>query len=108
MGDVLKKAAGFIVEYPSTVFQEALMTDLPVALLSNINEAQYYPPAYLLMKKRAHICHHADQYYDTICFLLDEIKSKPILNNEFRDSYCIMNNSEELLKNFFDKYIKKV
>ena len=108
MEDILQKSSGFIVEYPSTVFQEALLTDMPVALLSTLNSSAFYPTAYTLLKKRVHICHHPDEYYNTIYSLLEEIIAMPLQDKEFRDSYCIKNNSVELLISFFSRFQNSV
>ncbi len=109
LSKVLDDASAFILEYPSTVLQECLATDKPIALLYNKSAVKFESRAYDLLSRRVRMTSDSDEFPEIIRLLINDTKygSNMTENNEFRDRYCLMNNTEENLKMFFNGLLEK-
>lgn len=108
LADILGEADAFILEYPSTVLQECLLTDKPIAILYNDESVKFEASARELLMKRVRMNSNPAEFFQIIAALLDDIKNCPEMtkNNEFRDSYCLMQDTSKRA-DFFQGLLKK-
>jgi len=103
---VLCNADGFLLDYPSTVLQECLLTKKPIALLYNAYCSEnvcFDKNALEMLRKRIRISGQQSEFTYILRSFVDDVKSGVLsLNNEeFLQNYCIMEDSDTRLKNFF-------
>jgi len=103
---VLCNADGFLLDYPSTVLQECLLTKKPIALLYNAYNSEnvsFDENALEMLRKRIRISGQQSEFTHILRSFVDDVKSGALnLNNEeFLQNYCIMKDSDTRLKNFF-------
>lgn len=105
---VLKDADAFIIDYPSTILQECLLTVKPIAILCDIAGIDFEPKALLLLQKRVRFSSNPNEFYSVIKSLIEDIKYGSIMTKEkeFINNYCIMPNIDSALKCFFDNLLK--
>lgn len=108
LSKVLHDATGFILESPSTVLQECLVTNKPIGLLYNENAVKFAPEALKSLSQRVRISSNHEGFHEVIRLIINDIKngSKMTEDNEFRDRYCLMDNVEENLGIFFQRLQK--
>jgi len=87
---VLHRAAAFILDYPSTVLQECLQTDKPIALILNSDYVKFEPRALELLKKRAYVTFDYDEFSEVLKMIHRDLKNgNPMVKNrEFLIAYC--------------------
>lgn len=104
--ELLSEADAFILEYPSTVLQECLLTDKPVALLNATSDLKFEESeAKEQLSKRVRICTNYDQYAETVKQLILEMDnpSPPKKDTRFFENYCTMDHCQEKLELFFSR-----
>jgi len=104
LSKILNRPIAFILDYPSTTIQECLLTDKPIALLHNPDNVKFDQNALESLSLRVRVSSDHDKFYKVIESLIDDVKhgTKMTENSEFRDRYCLMNNTEDSLKIFFN------
>lgn len=104
---ILNNVSAFILEYPSTVLQECLLTNKPIALLCNKDTVKFEPSALALLKRRVRLCCKPENFYETIRFLIKDIEygTEMVNEKEFQNNYCLSDNVSENLR-FFLKDLK--
>ena len=104
LSKILNRPSAFILDYPSTTIQECLLTDKPIALLHNPDNVEFDQNALESLNLRVRVSSDHDKFYKVIESLIDDVKhgTKMTENSEFRDRYCLMNNTEDSLKIFFN------
>lgn len=108
LSKILNRPSAFILDYPSTTIQECLLTDKPIALLHIPDNVEFDQNALESLSLRVRVSSDHDKFYKVIEALIDDVKhgTKMTENSEFRDRYCLMNNTESNLKIFFDNLLK--
>lgn len=101
--DMLDQADAFILDYPSTTLLECLMTNKPIALLYNPEGVEFETGAEQLLKKRIRMSSSPGEYGSMVRAIISDIKhgSKMTKEREFVDNYCLMENTENRLREFF-------
>lgn len=104
LSSVLNAADAFVLDYPSTVLQECLLTDRPIALLYNKEFARFEDKAFESLKKRIRVSSEPEGYYDTLNYLIDDVKhgNKMTINNDFVQNYCLMDNPSHNIQEFLN------
>lgn len=107
--EVISYADAFILEFPSTVLQECLLTDKPIGLLYDSSAVKFEGNALQLLNYRVRTSSVPEQFNEVIKSLIEDIMcgSEMINENTFRDNYCLMENTAENLKIFFDRLLLK-
>lgn len=102
---VLNNASAFILDYPSTVLQECLLTDKPIALLCSQGNVQFDQNALKSLSQRVRTSSNPSEFYDVIKALTcDALAGSRIQeNNDFLNKYCLMEKSSAILETFFNK-----
>ena len=110
LSSILDEASAFVLDFPSTVLLECLLTDRPIALLYDGEDIEFAPKARELLSRRVRMSSNPEEFPETIRALTNDIKygSEMTKNNEFRDVYCLIENTANRLKNFFDGLLSKV
>lgn len=105
LSEVLGNASAFIVEYPSTVLQECLITDKPVALLYDRANVEFDPDALASLNKRVRMSSDPDEFMSVIEQLIKDVRQGTGMseNREFLEKYCLMNNAAGNLREFFNR-----
>jgi len=90
LGSILKRASAFILDYPSTVLQECLLTDKPIALLLDSEHVRFEPKALELLLRRVRIALHEADYPKVLKELMRDVESgsSMTLNKDFLETYC--------------------
>ncbi len=90
LASVLHRAAAFILDYPSTVLQECLLTDKPLALLLNGDYVKFEPRALELLKKRAHVAFDYAEFPEVLRRILRDLEEGTSMteNRDFLMAYC--------------------
>ena len=103
LSSILHNASGFVLEYPSTVLQECLLTDKPIALLFNQTSVMFDDRALELLKRRVRVTSEYDEFPNVLEALIGDVRQgNPMtMNNDFLMNYCLMVNSRENVDNFF-------
>lgn len=109
LSKILNRPSAFILDYPSTTIQECLLTDKPIALLHNPDNVEFDQNALESLSLRVRVSSDHDKFYKVIESLIDDVKhgTKMTENSEFRDRYCLMNNTEDSLKIFFNRLFNR-
>ncbi|MBF0231423.1 MAG: hypothetical protein HQK65_00095 [Desulfamplus sp.] len=102
--EVLGKASGFVLEWPSTVFQECVLTDVPIALLYNPVALKIEPTAIESIKCRARVSEKSNEFSEIIKNLIQDTKTgNPMVHNQdFLKQYVLMDNTLDKIKNFIE------
>ncbi len=80
--EVLGGAAAFILDYPSTVLQECLLTDKPIALLLDGNQVRLEAAALELLRRRVRIAFDAADFPMTLAALQADVQNgNPMTKN---------------------------
>ena len=103
LSTVLHNASAFVLEYPSTVLQECLLTDKPIALLFNKTSVMFDDRAFELLNRRVRVSSEYDEFPRVLGALIDDVRlgNSMTKNNDFLMDYCLMENSRENVDNFF-------
>ena len=104
---VLNEASAFILDFPSTVLQECLLTDKPIALLYNPDCIKFESNALKSLSERVRISSNPDEFHEVISSLIKDVKSGTRMTgeHEFLKDYCLMDNTSKNLENFFNKFL---
>jgi len=104
LSSILNDADAFVLDYPSTVLQECLLTDRPIALLYNKEFARFEDEAFESLKKRIRVSSEQEGFYDTLNYLIDDVKhgNKMTINNDFVQNYCLMDNPLQNIQEFLN------
>jgi len=102
LSNVLDEASAFILDWPSTVLQEVLLTDRPVAVLYNEGTVHFEEKALDFLRKRIRINSDKSLFQKEIEALLGDIEngSQMTSDTEFIDRYCIRPDVNERLESF--------
>jgi len=80
--EVLGGAAAFILDYPSTVLQECLLTDKPIALLLDGNQVRLEAAALELLRRRIRIAFDVADFPMTLAALQADVQNgNPMTKN---------------------------
>ncbi|MGO9013560.1 MAG: hypothetical protein ACLQF0_01145 [Dissulfurispiraceae bacterium] len=109
LSSILDEASAFVLQRTSTVLLECLLTDRPIALLYDGEDVKFAPDAHELLSRRVRMSSNPGEFPETIRALTNDIKygSSMTEHTEFRDAYCLVENTADRLKNFFDGLISK-
>jgi hypothetical protein len=104
----LRKGDAFILEWPSTVLQECLLTGQPLALLYNPLALEFDPRANGMLEKRVRIESNPLQFSDVIRLLIQDMRNgTPMVNaNQFMNNYMLMDQNYRRLEIFFSKLLE--
>jgi len=104
---VLDNASAFILDWPSTVLQECLLTDKPIALLYDSGCVKFEDNALKSLSKRVRISSNPEQFYEVINSLIGDVKygTEMTRQDEFLKNYCLMENTSGNLENFFSRLL---
>jgi hypothetical protein len=107
LSDILHTAGAFVLDYPSTVLQECLLTDRPIALLYSKEFARFEENAFESLKKRIRISSEPGRFYDTLDSLIGDVKhgNRMTMDNDFLQNYCLMNNPSQNVQRFFSSLL---
>jgi len=103
LASLLHNASAFVLEYPSTVLQECLLTDKPIALLFNKASVMFDDRALELLKRRVRVASEYGEFPVVLEALIEDVRrGNPMTkNNDFLMNYCIMEKSRENVYNLF-------
>lgn len=103
---VLDEADAFILEYPSTVLQECLLADKPIALLYDEGNVRFEPDALKALARRVRMCSDPSSFRDTVTALMNDIKTGTAMTREreFQARYCLTDNVSENIKEFYEEF----
>lgn len=106
---ILHNASAFVLEYPSTVLQECLLTDKPIALLLNGTNVRFDGCALELLERRVRVASEYDEFPSVLEALIEDVRQgNPMTKNkDFLMNYCLMENSRENVDNFFRSIINQ-
>lgn len=105
--DVLDDASAFVIDYPSTVLQECLLTGKPVALLYNKGAVEFEPQASVALGRRVRMSAEPDEFADVIGRLIEDAKHGTAMTDEkdFLEQYCFMEDAGGNFRRFFNRAI---
>lgn len=109
LSSVLAEASAFILDYPSTVLQECLLTDKPIALFFNKTAVRFDDHAFDLLKRRVRVAFEYDEIHGILEELLEDVeKGNPMTKNkDFLMKYCLMENARENVHLFLSNFLHK-
>jgi hypothetical protein len=104
---ILDNASAFILDTPGTGLLECLMTDKPIAVLYRNELIRFEEDALNMLSKRIKISDNYDEYSKIISELIIDSKSnvKYDVINDFTSNYCVKENNEKLLTDYFNSII---
>jgi hypothetical protein len=103
LSSILHNASAFVLEYPSTVLQECLLTNKPIALLFNKTSVIFDNYAFELLKRRVRVVSEYEEFTRVLESLIEDVRlGNPMTENkDFLMNYCLMENSKGNIDNFF-------
>ena len=106
---ILAEASAFVLDYPSTVLQECLLTDKPIALLFNKTGVRFDDHALDLLKRRVRVASEYDEIHGVLEALIEDADNgHPMTKNkDFLMNYCLIEKSMENVDNFFRSFLYK-
>ncbi len=104
LSDIFGKADGFIIDYPSTVLQECLVANRPMALFYQPVDCRIQDGALDLLKKRIYVSSDVSEYAQILDNLANDYRQGSLMveNVEFLEQYCVQSDSLFKVKTFFD------
>lgn len=104
---VLGQADAFLLEYPSTVLLECLLTDKPLAILFDRGDVVFEDRAFELLSRRARMCSNKEEFSEIMKFILKDIAEGSQMTQEkgFLQRYCLASGSEQRVLEFLNKLI---
>ncbi|MGK5092831.1 hypothetical protein WDW89_12550 [Deltaproteobacteria bacterium TL4] len=105
--EILDKADAFIIENPSTVFLECLLTDCPIAVLYSAQDVEIETHALESLKKRVRLSSNPDDFPGVIQALIQDMEQSAAApkNQEFLHRYCRVENVGPEITSFFNQMI---
>ncbi len=105
---VMDDASAFVIEFPSTVLQECLLTDKPVALFYDNNNVKFESEALELLRRRVRVSFNPDEFHETISLLIEDVKNGTAMAKDklFLNDYCSIKDAEKNLKSFFVNFFQ--
>jgi hypothetical protein len=106
---IMDDASAFIIEFPSTVLQECLLTDKPVALLYDKNNVKFESEALELLQRRVHTRFNHDEFYEAISLLIEDVKNGTTMvkDKAFFYDFCSKKDAEKNLNSFFINFFQR-
>lgn len=106
LSDIIGKADGFIIDFPSTVLQECLLADRPMALFYQPVDCRIQNGALALLKKRIYVSSDVDGHSSIINKLVADCRhGNPMAeNSEFLEQYCVQSDTPLKVKTFFSSF----
>lgn len=109
LSKILNSASAFILDYPSTVLQECLLTDKPVALLYSQDNVKFDPEALESLSKEIRISSNPNEFSEVIKALIEDAKCGTVRqDDDFLKKYCLTEKTADNLRIFFSGILTSV
>ena len=107
--DIAHGSDAFLIDSPSTVLQECMLSEKPIVLFHSQADIKFEPDALVLLEKRARVVSREDELAAAVRSLIEDVKSGNAMtrNKEFTNRYCVMEKTGKNVEQFFGTLTKE-